>query len=268
MKIGILYVCTGNYTIFWKDFYLTCEQFFIPGAEKHYFVFTDAPSVDFEQENPRIKRLFQENLGWPDNTLKRFHMFKKAEEQIAKMDYVFFLNANMLLIDKIDESILCEKEGLLGVKHPGYYNKDRDAFPYENNPLSTAYISPKEGESYYMGGFNGGKGSEFTKLINSLISNVDNDLAKGIIARYHDESQINRYFLDHSVKTIGAEYGWPEGKPTDLPVKIIIRDKTKWGGHAKLRGDRFQFQYSYLAKLIAKSKGIYKKHVVKRFKHN
>ena len=29
MRIGILYICTGKYDIFWKDFYLSAERYFM-----------------------------------------------------------------------------------------------------------------------------------------------------------------------------------------------------------------------------------------------
>ena len=82
MKIGILYICTGKYTIFWKDFYLSCEKHFIPEEEKHYYVFTDSKEIDFETENSNIHRIYQENLGWPGNTLRRYEMFLGAKKDI------------------------------------------------------------------------------------------------------------------------------------------------------------------------------------------
>ena len=101
MKIGILYICTGKYKIFWKDFYLTCEKNFITEAEKHYFVFTDSPKIDFEKQNGNIHRIYQANLGWPDNTLKRYEIFLKSKEKILGMDYLFYLNANLLFLERI-----------------------------------------------------------------------------------------------------------------------------------------------------------------------
>ena len=42
LKIAILYVCVGSYTVFWDDFYKSFEEKFIPNAVKEYFVFTDS----------------------------------------------------------------------------------------------------------------------------------------------------------------------------------------------------------------------------------
>ena len=40
--IGMLYICTGKYTVFWPEFYETFNRNFLPGYKKEYFVFTDA----------------------------------------------------------------------------------------------------------------------------------------------------------------------------------------------------------------------------------
>ncbi len=44
-KIGILYIATGRYISFWKEFYKRCEEYFCPEHQKQYFLFTDAKNV-------------------------------------------------------------------------------------------------------------------------------------------------------------------------------------------------------------------------------
>ena len=55
-KIGMLYICTGKYTVFWPEFYRSFEEKFLPGCEKEYFVFTDAPAIEYE-DAPRVHRI-------------------------------------------------------------------------------------------------------------------------------------------------------------------------------------------------------------------
>ncbi|MDR3168433.1 MAG: hypothetical protein LBU27_01345 [Candidatus Peribacteria bacterium] len=95
MKIGILYICTGKYDIFRKDFYLSCEKYLLKNHEIHYFVRTDAKVIFDEYQNHRIHKFYQENLGRPNNTLKRFHIFLSQESELQEMDYLFFMNANL-----------------------------------------------------------------------------------------------------------------------------------------------------------------------------
>ena len=58
---------------------------------REYYVFTDNPCLYGEKKNKRIHRIYQENLGWPDNTLMRFSMFLKIKERLEKeTDYLYF----------------------------------------------------------------------------------------------------------------------------------------------------------------------------------
>jgi len=154
MKIGILYICIGKYDIFWKDFYISCEKNLLRGHEKHYFIFTDSNNIFDWENNDKIHIFPQENLGWPDNTLMRFHMFLSQRELLSKMDYLFFFNANIEIKKEIWEEILPKNEGLVVVKHPWYYNKSTIEFPYDRNLLSMAYIEKWEWDTYVQWALN------------------------------------------------------------------------------------------------------------------
>lgn len=237
-KIGILYICTGNYTIFWKDFYLSMEKNFINDYEKHYFVFTNNKEIDFENENSRIHKIYQEDLGWPDNTLKRFHVFLKHEKELLNMNYLFFFNANLLVLENItkEEFLPINNQNLVATLHPGFYNKNREKFTYENNKKSTAYIAKEKGVYYFAGGLNGGKTIEFLNAMKNMKENTDIDIEKKIIAKWHDESHWNKYLIgQNDIKILGPEYLCPEGWDLPFKQKILIRDKNNYGGHNTLR---------------------------------
>jgi len=232
MKIGILYICTGKYEIFWKDFYLSCEKYFIPEAEKHYFVFTDALKIDFEEDNSRIHKIYQNNLGWPHNTLKRYEMFLKIEEELRKFDYLLFLNADLIFLKHIPKEDFIPENGqlLVACKHPGYFNKNRSKFDYEKNKKSLAYINKNEGKYYFAGGINGGETSSFIRAMKVLNSNIDNDLKNNIIAKWHDESHWNKYLSDklEQVKILEPSFLYPESSNLSFDKVIMIRDKRKY----------------------------------------
>lgn len=234
--IGILYICTGKYVVFWKNFYIACERYFLPGQEKTYFVFTDAKKI-FKEDKGNVQKHYQENLGWPNNTLLRFEIFLKIEPYLKNCDYLFFLNANMKFIRKIGDDILPDEsnDGLLAVIHPGFFNKTNKDFTYERNIASTAYISYDEGKNYFMGGFNGGKTDSYLQLIRTLNTNIHKDLANNLIAIWHDESHLNHYLLSKNPKVLTPEYGCPEGVNFSFPPKIIIVDKARFGGGDFLR---------------------------------
>ena len=101
LHVAVLYICTGKYSIFWEEFYRSMEKYFLKQPEVEYFVFTDADKLYDEERNVKIHRIRQENLGWPGNTLFRFHMFVSIKEKLEDYDYLFFLNANTVCRQEI-----------------------------------------------------------------------------------------------------------------------------------------------------------------------
>ena len=231
MKIGILYICTGKYKIFWKDFYLSCEKNFIPEAEKHYFVFTDSPDIEFEPENKNIHRIYQKNLGWPDNTLRRYEMFLKIKDQLVNFDYLFFFNADLIILEKImaQKFLPTGEEMLVACIHPGYYNKPVRKYTDEINPRSTAFITRQESSHYYAGGINGGKTASFIQAMEVLNKNIEKDLQNNIIAKWHDESHWNKYLENRTdIKILNPGYLYPEASIIPFKRIVMIRDKRKY----------------------------------------
>jgi hypothetical protein len=234
-KVGILYICTGKYQMFWEDFFITSQKFLLPNCKKTYYVFTDAAHLAHENQK-NVKKIFQRSLGWPGNTLLRFDMFLQVEQVLQENDYLFFFNANLILLNYIREKdILPKSEELAAVIHPYFYGKQNSVFPYERNPASSAYIPFGQGNYYFMGGVNGGKTDDYLRLVRTLERNIRSDLNNGIIATNLDESHLNKYLLDKYVKVLNPTYGYPEELIYPRTPKILIRDKTKYGGHHFLR---------------------------------
>ncbi len=234
--IGILYICTGKYDIFWKKFFLSAEKYLFPGSEKKYFVFTDATQL-YAEGNHKVQKVYQKNLGWPNNTLFRFKIFLGVEEELQKCDYLFFFNANIIFVDKIGNDILPGEanDGLLAVKHPGFWDKQIKDYVYDRNPLSTAYISNDKGSHYFMGGFNGGETEAYLQLVKALNYNIHKDLDNDVIALWHDESHLNNYLLTKNPKILSPAYGYAEGYDLPFKAKLIILNKDKYGGLDYLR---------------------------------
>lgn len=241
IKIGILYICTGRYSVFWNNFISSSEKFLLSDSdiEKHYFVFTDDNSI---RSSSNIHTYHKESEGFPADSFKRFDLFLSIKKDLEDMDYVFFLNANMLFIDYVGKEILPQSDtsGLTGVLHPGYYNSKKNELPYERNPKSLAYIPFIKGIKYhyFMGGFNGGKTQEFLELCEVCRNNILEDKNKGIMACFHDESHINAYFLGKPILILPAIYGFPEDQPFPFSPKVIILNK------AKHYGDYFNKEYA------------------------
>ncbi|MEI8390615.1 MAG: family 6 glucosyltransferase [bacterium] len=245
MKIAVLYIGLGRYTVFWEGFYKSCEQFFLPKHEKTYFVFTDNESLMFEKESNVVK-IHQENLKFPYATLLRFEMFSRIRTQLKEFDYIFFLNGNMEFVDFVNEECLPTKEndGLVaGLLLARRFFNNPDRLPYERNPLSNAYIPYGKGTHYLQGGLNGGMADEYLEMIDKLNVAIKEDLANGIIAVVNDESHLNKYLLDKNPLILEPNYmysdqAFMEEYKKNKKIVVLNKQEPKWGGMDYLRGKR------------------------------
>lgn len=229
MKIAILYIATGKYTVFWKEFYESFEKNFLPELAKTYFLFTDAKEMPFsDRENVCI--IQQKNLGWPGNTLQRFSLFCREEARWREYEYTFFVNANFLCVKPVSaDDFLPVRENILVAEHAGLHGRNPDNMTYDRNPKSKAYVPFGEGKYYVMGGLNGGKTSAYMDMVHKLKENVDEDTKNGVVAVCHDESHLNRFIIERDdVKVLPPCYGYPEGWNLPYEPVMLILDKSKY----------------------------------------
>lgn len=226
MKVAVLNISIGEYIVFWKDFYLSAEKYFLPGHRKQYFLFTDSKAV-YTADNVTV--VAQEDMGWPFNTMKRFNMFRKIEPMLEKYDYIFFVNGNALFEQELSESFINREKNIITISHPGFFGKRIDDFPYERNSQSNAYIARGSGKHYVQGAFIGGKSRPFMDMIDCLDDLTNEDLSNDIIAVWHDESFLNRYILDRTdVQVMGRQYLYYEEYIYPWKPVILLRDKAKY----------------------------------------
>lgn len=236
--IAILYICTGEYVCLWEEFYKSFEEKFVCGMSKDYFVFTDAESV-YGDVKDNVHRIYQENLGWPGNTLFRFKIFLTQKEELLKYDYVFFMNANIVCASEIGEEFLPKNERLTVVIHPGFYNTLNYFYTYDRNRKSSAYIPYGKGEVYVTGGVNGGRSIDFMELCEELDRKTDDDYKKGIIALWHDESHLNKYIWKHCVyKLLPPSYFYTEGCDIPFEKKLVARDKSRYFNVSSVKNEK------------------------------
>lgn len=215
MKVAVCFIGTGKYLNFLPKYYENIEKYFLPKSEKIFLVFTDG---ELSTIPVNMHVYSQEHLEWPYITLKRFEIILKAKPEIEKCDWFVFIDADALVVDLISENeFFDDSKSFFGVHHPCHYLKmsPHDKFPgaFENNVLSSAFVGEQCDTSvYYQGCLWGGKVPEVIEMIEQLDKRVDDDLNHNIIAVWHDESHLNRFFIDNKsqVNTLGPEFAFPE----------------------------------------------------------
>ena len=243
-KVGILYICTGRYTVFWPDFYRTFQEKFLPGSDKTFFVFTDAERLEYD-DAPDVRRIYQKALDWPYSSLLRFKMFVSQQAALEQMDFLFFANANLICSQTVTEAEFLPRpqrgERLLVVQQPGFWDKKPLFCSYDRNPKCRAYIPYNCGRVYVSGGLNGGTAGAFLTMSRELDRRTDADLADGQMALWHDESHLNRYIAEQdpaSYRLLTPAYWYPEGWDLPFEQKITVRDKSRWIDMTAVKGAR------------------------------
>ncbi len=213
-KIGVCVVATGAYDAFASEMIASARLHFCKGHKVTYFVFTDGMVPEAED----VVVVPQGHLGWPSATLKRFHVYDKHRELFADQDYLFAIDADMRFVAPVGDEIFGKSVGV-----------SRDVgkhLTYERNKQSRAYVNKKRARHYFAGAFYGGRKREFLKLVHRLKKRVDQDLEWGFIAKWHDESHLNRYFFDHPPQVcLNTSYCYFEHWEQPYEPKIISISK-------------------------------------------
>lgn len=216
-KIGLCVVATGKYIQFIPQLVESAKKYFCTNHQVTIFVFTDQPYP----EEQGVVRIEQARLGWPHDSLKRFHIYDAHSALLSEMDYLFAIDADAYFAGSIGNEILSNR---VFTQHPGYVNKKG---MYEKKKTSSAYVRNKDFKSYLCGGFYGGKRDYFFDFLHKVIELVDADLAKGYIAKWHDESYLNRFCIDHPPSLIlSPAYCYPAdwSLPYEKKVVVITKD--------------------------------------------
>ena len=199
-KVGVILIATGaeyhNYIIPQIE---SIKENFNPSDDVTVFLFTDAKHKYVD------KQFYLKDVGFPGATLWRYTSILKQENELKKMDYLYYMDVDMLVVGKVGKEILSD---LVATLHPGFTNIRGT---YEHRQSSSAYVANNEGEYYFCGGFNGGSSEKYLKMAKKLSKDIETDHSHGVMAIWHDESHINRYLIDNPpTKILSPSYCYPE----------------------------------------------------------
>lgn len=237
-SVGLLLIATGKYDRFVDGIISSADKFFLNGEyDVTYYVFSDAPPKTKSER--KIVHIPIEHRPFPFASMDRFKHFVENEDKLKNEDYLYYVDVDCLFVDNIGNEII---GNLVGTSHCGYFNREG---PWENNPKSKLYINPlgpQKYVTYFGGGFSGGATKNYLKLSKWCADTIQDDLNNGIIPRHHDESALNRYYLDNKPDVIlSPSYHYPESNASHykkiwgkevFTKKILLLDKN----HNEVRG--------------------------------
>src|SRR5205085_1200868 len=103
-NVGLCIVATGKYDTYAQKLIESARIYFCKNQKVKFFVFTDG-HID---EAPDTVVVPQERLGWPYDTLRRFHIYESHQDMFKEMDYLFASDADMLFFGPVGDEVLSE----------------------------------------------------------------------------------------------------------------------------------------------------------------
>lgn len=203
-------IATHKYDRFIKGLIDSAKEFFLTDEDVKFIVYTDSEFC-LNSSDPQIFTIKITHEPWPGPSLKRFHYFQLSMNTIEESDFSFYIDVDSFFSKKITLEDLGVKEGfvgMIGTLHPGYY--DTCGTP-ERRQISKAFIPYTASNKYFCGGFFGGNSKDFLEACRRLQKDIDDDFSNGVIAIWHDESHLNRFFYDNPPNSIlGIGFSCPE----------------------------------------------------------
>lgn len=197
-KIGLLIIATGKYKIFLENLINSADIYFLKNYEVEYFVFTDENI--YISSDRKINNIIIEHKEWPFPTLLRYKNFVENSNAFKDMDYLYYVDSDMIFMNDVNDEIFSD---IVCTVHPWFLGNRGTP---ENNNLSLAYIPDNLNFQYMAGAFFGGQKNCIMNMFNFIHKQIEIDYNRGVIAKWHDESHSNKFFILYSTKVLNLEY--------------------------------------------------------------
>jgi hypothetical protein len=259
ISIGVVTVATNLYIDYWiamlKSYLSACNN-----SKIYFHVFTDQvdKANDFIDKNHFGNCYVHpiKNMGWPDATLQRYEVFSQHQDQLNE-DYLMHLDADMLFVADPFEAFLnkVKKSRMVLVYHPGYWRGNLlnriltyvnytktfltdiklyitvgNLGAWEINKKSAAFVSRKSRKKYFCGGVWFGENLAFKKMCFALSLAVHDDSKENIMARWHDESHLNKWATQNAHSSLPPSFCYDETYPNlnrINPIIVAVRKTVK-----------------------------------------
>lgn len=211
-KIAIVTIATGKYIFLFDELQKSIFEKFLPNYDKTIFLFTDSNYT--QSHNIKINKIL--HLPWPLNTLLRFHYINTIVESLKQYDLIYYIDSDIIVKNTIDKEIFPNNNTEVVVTQ--HFWEFKCTYPYEDNKKSTAYVDTLDANfdpKYCQACFFGAETNVFLKLSDCLQNNINIDFKNNTIAKWHDESHLNKYILNVPTKILSSSYTHPQSISLD-----------------------------------------------------
>jgi hypothetical protein len=255
-EIHFVTIATNIYIDYWANLIASFADNVTNVQSIKMHIFTDQPlrAEDIASNYPQISfKVYEiEPLRWPEATLFRFRFIEQVSRDHLGM--VAYIDADMLISSDISEIFKSDRSTMAFVSHPGYWRPKKlysrmlmyvkvpklvlaDIFlkfkfggigAWETRWASTAYVPRALRNNYVCGGFWFGPAATVNRLSRELNGAVNKDLENNIIAKWHDESQINSWITKNDFNLLDPEFCYVLGVKhlSKFESRIIAVDKS------------------------------------------
>ena len=245
LRVGFVSYATGPYNSFAEELWESIQAHAFPGEEVHFFLFTDRAANGSFLPGPLVHKRQQERLGWPFDSLGRHFLYLEASEWFVGMDYILAIDSDAKVVGHLDDGMLGHRIGTL---QAWSFGRERNLYTYDSRltpartPYSAAYIGPNEGMCYFCGGLFGGSLLGFLGILEDTVALARRDLSANPphVALWHDESYLNRVFLDNPPSVVlSPAFMYPEPPAEEwLMMQDSKQGMAAWKGPGR-SGQRF-----------------------------
>jgi hypothetical protein len=221
-------------------------------------IFTNNPGgLPDSYKNLDLKFVEIENFGWPEITLLRYEILSRNAEALMG-SRIMWLDADMLIVKPLDVGkVVHDATKVYLARHPGFIGGAPNVHlplkkrlkglltkmnnlakgqigqgTWEERQASLAYVPNFARRTYVHGAVWIGPAGPFLEMCRTLAERTRQDLEKGVIALWHDESHLNWYLANfpERCELLPKHFSaWEDGlwyEPTESWVLSV--DKSKW----------------------------------------
>lgn len=232
-KVAVAVVATGGRVELLRSWIRSVRRNFLPEHERRLVVFSDVRPDDGGDDLVfvPVSAGAEGHKGMGCHALLREHW-----ERFDGMDHVFLLDAVALITGRVGREVL--GDGLAGVLHAGFHEKQASEMSYERRENSAACVGQWEGGRYYTGVFQGGAAGAFREAVRTMAEAEEADARREVSAVWGAESHWNRLLASQAPAVeLPPSHGRPDWQATEFPQIVAIRvveTKTKANGPGRI----------------------------------